>query len=184
MKQKCKYFFKREDGNILVLFASVLTILIFFIGLSLDVGMLFLRRNSMQSLCQMVREDRFTYQDSIRYASNPGLESYQIISDTMAANAFDGTVKVYFYEEPPAANYRYYRIRTELSDEYSFTFARLFGLDTMTLTVFLDGGETYGEGLSDVVWYPPLSAASYNGSYTSQPGGGYIYDGADLPSSW
>lgn len=184
MKHKIRRFCRQESGNIIILFAGMLVVLIFFIGLSLDIGMIYLQRNSMQNLCQLIREDRFTYQDTIRYADNPGLASYQIIYDTMADNNFNGTVKVYFYEETPQSNYRYYRIRTELSKEYSYTFARIFGLTTTTIKVSLDGGEAYGESLNDVVWHSPLAAANYNGSYTSQPGGGYVYNSHDIPAGW
>ncbi|WHH57947.1 Tad domain-containing protein [Petroclostridium sp. X23] len=184
MRHKILRFFKQENGNIIILFAGTLVVLIFFIGLSLDIGMICLHRNSMQSLCQLIREDRFTYQDTIRYAENPGLTSYQIIYDTMTDNNFNGTVKVYFYEETPESNYRYYRIRTELSKEYAYTFARIFGLTTTTVTVSLDGGETYGESLKDMIWYSPIAVSSYNGSYTSQFGGGYVYDNHDIPADW
>ncbi len=184
MKRKISYFFKKENGDMIILFAGILVVLIFFIGLSLDVGMIVLHRNSMQNLCQLVREDRFTYQDTIRYADNPGLTSYQIIYDTMMDNDFDGTVKVYFNEEIPKYNYRHYRIRTELSKEYDYTFARIFGLTTTTITVSLDGGEIYGESLNDVVWYSSIPVSEYNGSYSSLPNGQYEYLKHDIPADW
>lgn len=184
MNHKIRRFCRQERGNITILFAGMLVVLIFFIGLSLDIGIICLQRNSMQNLCQLIREDRFINQDTIRYADNPGLASYQIIYDTMADNHFNGTVKVYFKEEPPQSNDRDYRIRTELSEEYSFTFARIFGLTTTTVTVSLDGRETYGDKGTDMVWYPPLSVSNYNGSYISQSGGGYVYDSHDIPAGW
>ncbi|WP_134220042.1 Tad domain-containing protein [Pelotomaculum sp. FP] len=184
MKHKTLCFFKKESGDTIVLFAGMFVVLIFFIGLSLDIGMIYLQRNSMQNLCQLIRENRFTYQDTIRFADNPGEASYNIIDDAMRDNGFDGTVKVYFKEEQPVSNYRDYRIRTQLSEEYSFTFARIFGLTTTTITVFLDGRETYGEGGDDVVWHPPIQVTEYNGSYTSKSGGGYVYNNHDFPTNW
>ncbi len=184
MKHNILHFFKQERGNMIILFAGTLVVLIFFIGLSLDIGMICLQRNSMQNLCQIVREDRFTYQDTIRYAENPGEASYQIIYDTLKGNGFDGTVKVYFYEKEPESNNRSYRIRTELSEEYAYTFGRIFGKTTDTITVSLDGGETYGEGGLDVVWHSPKDVSTYNGSYTSQSDGGYAYDSGDIPADW
>ena len=184
MKYKILHFYEQERGNIIVLFALTLVVLIFFIGLSIDISMICLQRNTMQDLCQIIREDRFTYQDTIRYADNPGLTSYQIIYDSLEDNNFNGTVKVYFCEDEPASNYRSYHIRTELSEEYSYSFARIFGFTSRTVTVSLDGGETYGESGNDVVWHSPIAVADYNGSYTSKPSGGYIYDSHDIPPGW
>jgi hypothetical protein len=176
--------FSRENGNILLLFAGTLTVLIFFVGISMDLGLIYLKRNALMNLCQLVKEDRFTFQDSIRYSDNPGLDSYMMIEEATRRNDFDGTIKVYFKEDIPESNYRYYQIRTQLSEEYSYTFLRLFGATTTTITVYFDGGETYGEGLSDVIWHPDSSVSSYNGSYTSRPGGGFDYDSSDIPADW
>ena len=184
LKRKIKEKGNAEKGNVILLFAVTLLILIFFTGISLDLGMIYMKRNELIDLCQIVREDRFTYQDTIRYADNPGLTSYQIISDTMLDNNFSGTVKVYFQEQQPESNYRYYRTQTQLCTDYTYTFLRLFGLTTTTITAAINGGETYGEGLNDVVWYPQLAVDDYNGSYTSTSGGGYIYDAADKPADW
>lgn len=184
MKQKIQRFFRGECGNIMVLFAGALVVIIGFVGLSIDVGMLILQRNSLQNMTQVIRGNRFTYQDTIRYAPNPGKASFDMIESTLEANDFDGTVKVYFYEKPPKSNYRCYYIRTELSEDFSYYFARIFGLDTTTITVSLDGGEAIGEGADDVIWYPEMSATEYNGSYTSKPGGGYIHNPSDIPPDW
>lgn len=184
MKLKILGFFKQENGNIIILFAGTLIVLIFFLGLSLDIGMICLQRNSMQNLCQLLREDRFTCQDTIRFAENPGLASYELVYNTMNDNNFDGTVKVYFYEKTPQNNYREYLVRTELSQEYSFAFARVLGFTTTTITVSLDGGESYGEGGADVVWRPIYSVSDYNGSYTSQPDGVPCYNSSEIPPEW
>jgi hypothetical protein len=179
MKQKIRRLFKEERGNIMVLFAGSLIVIIAFIGLSLDVGLLSLERNSLQNLSQVIREDRFTNQDKIRYADNPGLASYNIISETLAENGFDGTVTVYFYEKEPKASHREYYIRTVLSEEFSWNFARVVGMTTTPISVTLDGYETCGENGLDVVWFPKNPPSSYNGSYSS---GGFV--AGDIPPEW
>lgn len=175
---------KAERGNIMVLFALTLIVIIGFIGLSVDVGMLSLKRNSLENMLQVVRNDRFTYQDLIRYSDHPGEEVYHVIHDTLVSNGFDGTVKVYFYEQTPVSNQRYYQIRTVLSDDFTYYFARVFGMTTTTVSVSLDGGEAVGDGSSDVVWYPEELPSIYNGSYTSQPGGGFVHVSSDIPPEW
>ncbi len=183
-KRKISTFFQNSEGNMLILFACFFVVLTFFLGLSLDIGMIYMKRGEMQNLCQIIREDRFTYQDSVRYADNPGQACYELVCGTASQNGFAGEVKVYFQEEPPAYNYRHYRVRTELIDWYSFTFGRLLGIDETELHVTLDSGESYGEGSTDVIWYPPASASSYNGSYTSRDDGSFVYDSADFPADW
>ena len=174
----------REDGNILLLFAGALTVIIFFVGISMDFGLICIKRSALMNLCQLAKEERFAFQDTIRYSENPGLDSYQMVEDVMRNNNFKGTVKVYFYERMPESSYRYYRIRTQLSEEYSYTFLRIFGISTTTITAYYDGGETYGEGISDVVWHPSSPVFLYNGSYTSREGGGYDYNNSDIPGDW
>lgn len=176
--------FSREGGNILLLFAGFLILITFMVGIALDLGMIYMRRNDLIDLCQLARDRRFTYQDSIRYSDNPGAETYEIVSAAIRENGFSGTVKVYFFEDPPASNYRYYRVRTELSEEYEYTFLKLFGLDTVTISTFLDGGETYGEGINDMIWHPAMPCSEYNGSYTGTAGGPYHYDASDRPCDW
>lgn len=183
MMQKIQSLVKKERGNIMVLFAGSLIIMIAFIGLSLDIGMLSLQRNSLQNLSQVIREDRFTYQDQIRYADDPAKKSYEIIYNTLEKNGFDGTLKIYFYEFEQFSNHREYRIRTVLTQEYSWSFARVLGMSTTTISSTLDGREIYGEGGVDMVWHSEISPLTYNGSYTSLPGGGYVHNSSDIPAN-
>jgi hypothetical protein len=178
MKHTIRRLLKEERGNIMVLFAGSLIVIIAFIGLSLDIGLLSLERNSLQNLSMVIREDRFTNQDKIRYAKNPGQVSYEIICETLEKNGFDGTVKVYFYEEPPKSNNRVYHIRTVLSKEFSWNFARVVGMTTTPISVSQDGYESYGDKGLDVVWYPE-NTSSYNGSYSNG-----VFVAGDIPPEW
>jgi len=185
MKKAAKQFLKDEDGNILLIFAGSMVLIAFFIGICLDVSMIYMKRNSMQNILQIIREERFTYQDTIRYADNPALTTYHIAYNAAGENEFGGTVKVYFCEEDPEPNYRSYQVRILLTDECPFYFGRIFGLNTMPLRVTLDGGESYGEGSADVIWHSPLPVSSYNGAYTGSIGDGHVvYDSTDLPLDW
>lgn len=184
MKKDMKQLLMKEDGNILLIFAGSMVVIAFFIGICLDISMIYMERNSMQNLLQIIREERFTHQETIRYSENPALATYEIAHDTAAENGFGGTLKVYFYEEEPSYNYRRYQVRIMLIKESPLYFGRIFGLNTMLLKTSLDGGESYGEGFADVIWHSPRPVSSYNGAYTGIMGGGYVYDGADLPSDW
>lgn len=184
MKKKLKQFLIKEDGNILLIFAGSMVVITFFIGICLDISIVYMERNSMQNLLQIIREERFTHQESIRYSDNPALTTYEIAHETAVKNGFTGTLKVYFYEEEPSYNYRSYQVRIMLMKESPLYFGKLFQLNTIQLKASLDGGESYGEGFADVIWHSPRPVSSYNGAYTGSIGGGYVYDGSDLPSDW
>ena len=179
-----------EDGNILILFAGFLVLIIFMIGLMLDLGMIYMRRNDLMDLCQVAREERLSRQDSIRYAENPGELTYDIVSNSVRKNGFKGTVKVYFYEKEPEWNDRSYKVRVVLSEEYHYTFLRILpNVTSSTITVYLDGIEEYGDkrdDLDDMIWHPTGGPNGYNGSYTGtdpeQPSQ-YEYKKGDLPDS-
>lgn len=184
MRKKILHCTVRENGNVTILFAGLLVVLIFFIGLSYDIGQMCKAKSDMQNICHLIREVRFTYQDKIRYADNPGNESFITVKQTADANGFTGTVKVYFKEYTPSDHQRNYMVRTELSEDYYFVFAKILGLTSLKITETLDGGESFGDGTDDIIWYP--KDMNYNGSYTSISGGGstpgFLPD--DLPAGW
>lgn len=170
--EKIKGFLKDEKGNVLIIFAGSIILMAFFIGLIIDVSMIYMDNNSMQNLLQIIREERFTHQDTIRYAEDPALETYKLVHDSARKNGFNGKIKMYFKEEERDrdTSFRSYRVRIVLEDESDFYFGRLFGLDTISLSAKLDGGESYGDGSTDVIWYPPGDVSDYNGSYFGDRG--------------
>ncbi len=183
---KIRSFCKREDGQVLVLFALLFLVLCFFVGLGIDLSLLYKQRSAMQTALQTVRDNRFTYQDSVRYAENPAAELYKIASNTLADNGCDDQtgLKVYFKEETPQQHYRYFTVRTEITQEYRWVFLNLFGPDTSMVTVYLDGGESYGDGVIENVWHPNHSPSAYNGCYEGVVGESYTAHTSDLPEDW
>lgn len=177
---------KEEDGNIIVLFAGGLLLLCFFVGIAFDLGLYYTKKNDLENLCRLLREDRFTHQDSIRYADNPGAENYRIASKTLQDNGFTGNLSVFFKEEPfPAyANARQYKIRIELSENFGFHFLKIFGLSDVKIMAHIDGKENYGEGGSDVIWHPSGTADTYSGVYSGSAGSGYSFSQGTFPSGW
>jgi hypothetical protein len=181
-----KTVIKEERANVTMLFAIWFIIISFFVGLAVDFGMYYMKKNDLENLCRVLREDRFTYQDSIRYAANPGAELYGIVSETMRKNGFDGKVELVFKEEAfsPSANSRKYKMRIILSQDFNFYFLRLFSLNSAKVASFVDGNESYGDGGTDVIWHPSVSPSSYNGTYTGSAGAGYTFQAGVYPSGW
>ncbi|HZK57088.1 MAG TPA: hypothetical protein VFD17_02160 [Clostridia bacterium] len=184
-----KRFLKDEEGNVLIIFAGSMILIAFFLGILIDVSMIYMDNNAMQNLLQIIREERFTHQDTIRYSNNPAVETYMIARESAMENGFDGEIKVYFKEEVPETDrsFRSYKVKILLRKESPFYFGRIFGLDTIALGAGLDGGESYGDGSLDVIWYPPMNASGYNGSYLGNMAeAGYIYNNLDdtPPGGW
>ena len=175
-----------EEGNGTLLFAFSLVILLFFLGIGMDLGLYYAKQTDLENLCQLMRENRFTYQDSMRYADNPGQTAYDLAAGTMQKNSFAGTVTVYFQEDlqPAEANARHYRIRTELSEDFSFYFLRIFGAHPVLVQAYVDDIENYGEGGNDVIWHPAVTPDSYSGSYTGAAGGACSFVRGDFPPDW
>ena len=63
-----------ESGNILVMFACSLIVLVFFIGLTIDVSMVLWQKGQLVNDAQLIKNNRFVYQESVRYADKPGEE--------------------------------------------------------------------------------------------------------------
>lgn len=177
---------KKEKGNITILFAICLVVLIFFAGIAIDFGLYYMERNDLENLCRLLREDRFTYHDSIRYAQNPGRESYNIVENTMSSNNFSGDIKVYFKEEPyPAlSNSRSYKMRIQLEDKFEFIFLKLFGLGEVGVSAHVDGEENYGDGGNDVIWHPNTNVSTYNGLYSGKVGSFHNFTPGVFPNGW
>lgn len=175
---------KREDGNVVVLFAFLFILFVFCMALVVDIGIIYMQRNEMQDMCRMIREDRFAYENSIKYADNPAEEYFNHVSESVKNNNFQGVFTLYYKEEIPKSNERSYKIRVQLKKEYNFTLGKLLGLDSKDIIVFIDGEETFGEKKLDMIWHPKKNVTTYNGSYTSNDDKKFIYVNDDYPDDW
>ena len=75
---------RREKGNVAFIFAGILIILIFFVGLATDISMVLWHHNRLENTCQLVRDNRYTYQDTVRYSDNPAASFAQYAATTLA----------------------------------------------------------------------------------------------------
>lgn len=176
---------KDEKGNITIAFAAMLVVLLFFAGICVDLGMVYLRRAELYNLSKIIREERITFQDAIRYSDNPGAKTYEVVENALIKNNYNGNLKVYFQEYVQQENLRQYRTKVVLSKEVPYNFLRIFGHSSVTLNVSIDGSDTMGETsvANVVVWHPSADKSSYSGSY-ERTGSAIDFDDSDLPDSW
>lgn len=200
-REKIRQLKERESGDILVLFAFSLVILLFFVALAIDIGMVNTKKAHMMDLVQQMRQARLDAKDYIMNADDPAMLIYNLSNQCAIENGFTGSVKVYYQEvtEPvsPTSEWvesRTYKVRVELQQEIQYIFAgALFpGLDNKQITVYLDGGEQKTaqaeSGVGELpVWYPYSSGGPRIGSYcrTDTTGiGNPQFLSGDLPAGW
>ncbi len=187
MRHFLKKIFNKEDGNIIIIFAFSIVVLTGFIGLAVDLGMIYMKRNELENLCQMVKADKLDNADMIRYADNPGATSYNVLSENLSRNNFNGTLTLYFQEYESADNSRKIRTKAVLETRQDCYFLRLFGIRDVGLHADTSGEEVYGdsrnEGISRI-WRPAANATTYNGSYKGSAPGSYTFVPGDKPSKW
>lgn len=182
-----------ESGNILVMFACSLIVLIFFIGLAVDVSMVLWQKGQLVNDAQLIKNNRFVYQESVRYADKPGEEFEKRALQTLKLNNYEGSGKIYFHEYSRKEEERKIKVRVELNKNANTYFFRVFGVKTIPISTSVDFEDTYGEYEKDPsgepnknkVWHPKDLASEYNGTYafasaSATPG----RTSSDLPSGF
>lgn len=162
-----------ESGNILVMFACSLIVLVFFIGLTIDVSMVLWQKGQLVNDAQLIKNNRFVYQESVRYADKPGEEFEKRALQTLKLNNYEGSGKIYFNEYSRKEEERKVKVRVELNKDANTYFFQVFGVKTIPISTSIDFEDTYGEYDKDPsgdssknrVWHPDDPAASYNGTY-------------------
>lgn len=182
-----------ESGNILVMFACSLIVLIFFIGLAVDVSMVLWQKGQLVNDAQLIKNNRFVYQESVRYADKPGEEFEKRALQTLKLNNYEGSGKIYFHEYSRKEEERKIKVRVELNKNANTYFFQVFGVKTIPISTSIDFEDTYGEYEKDPsgepnknkVWHPKDLASEYNGTYafasaSATPG----RTSSDLPSGF
>ena len=163
-----------ESGNILVMFACSLIVLIFFIGLTVDVSMILWQKGQLVNDAQLIKNNRFVYQDSVRYADNPGEEFEKRALKTLQLNGYEGDGKIYFYEYSQKKEERKVKVRVELNKKANTYFFQVFGVKHIPISTSIDFEDTYGDyrkkssdPVKEVnrVWHPQKPVSEYNGTY-------------------
>ena len=162
-----------ESGNILVMFACSLIVLVFFIGLTIDVSMVLWQSGQLVNDAQLIKNNRFVYQESVRYADKPGEEFEKRALQTLKLNNYEGSGKIYFNEYSRKEEERKVKVRVELNKDANTYFFQVFGVKTIPISTSIDFEDTYGEYEKDPsgkpnenkVWHPKDLASEYNGTY-------------------
>lgn len=150
-----KKILKNEKGDIIVLSAFLFVILIGFLALIIDVGMMFAYRGKMYEIANVMRDTRFTKNitigDVTMSSTNPGEYFAGMLSSYARKNGFKGEIKIIYKEKMPKQNKREYKITIILKDKYRPKFLSLFGYKEMEVGIKLDGS---GHSERSNIYYP------------------------------
>ena len=185
-RNKGNAFFWEERGDILLLAAVFMTVLIFFAGIAVDFSVIYMEKSALDDYCQIARECRFTHDNRVIYAEDPGLELSRIVERALRENGFPetGSAVLLFSEEPPTECRRSYTAKLMLSEECPTCFLRLFRLDRVRISSEIEFSDEFGlaggeEADADLgeemtgylrVWHPVLVEGGYQGKYELFPG--------------
>lgn len=199
IKKMIRTYRQQEKGDVIVIFALSLVMLLAFVSLAIDIGMISMKQAAMMDLCQQMRKARLDAKDYIMNADDPARMIYEISNQCAIDNGFRGELKVYYKEDTdpvaPTSNWvdrRRYKVRVELKQEYQFAFAAAIfaGPDSQKITVYLDGGEQKTSSFEAVgmgtvmVWRP---GSVMKGSYRRTDLEGLTAphpESGDYPAGW
>ena len=156
-----------ENGSVSVITALTMVVMIFFVGLAIDLSMVLLDKSELDGLCQVVCEDRYVHDDLVRFADDPAQATVSYVSTALASNGFSGDLEVSFDESYRAKDRRVIDVDVTIKRESPLYFLKIFGMSSFTISSTVSYEDVYGEGGDDVVWAPSASASTYNGTYRS-----------------
>lgn len=157
--------FRRERGSISVFTALTMIIMIFFVGLALDLSMVLLDKAKLDNLCQVVCEDRYVHDDLVRFSDNPAVVTVDYVSAALQTNGFTGQLEVAFDESTRDKSRRVIDVDVSIMKSSPLYFMKIFGFSDVKVSSTVSYEDVYGEGGDDVVWAPAVSASTYNGTY-------------------
>lgn len=156
-----------ESGSVSVIVALTMVVMIFFVGLAIDLSMVLLDKSELDGLCQVVCEDRYVHDDLVRFADDPAQATVGYVSAALVSNGFSGDLEVSFDESYRAKDRRVIDVAVTIKRESPLYFLKIFGMSSFTISSTVSYEDVYGEGGDDVVWAPNASASTYNGTYRS-----------------
>lgn len=160
---------KEENGDVMIITAAVLTVLIFFAGIATDLVLIYMEHSRLENYCQLARESRFSHEELLMYSEEPAGEIRDIVWDCLRENGFKGDAQLIFYEDAPLPDMRHYSVKLTLKKECPWHFLVMFHKDSVQVesSVFFDDciGERYS---GNRVWHPEGKDASYRREFTGR----------------
>lgn len=145
---------KNERGNITILFAFILILLMVFLGLSIDVALAFNKRDKLIEVGNLIRDARFDLSEELWHAYYPESVLREIARDIAVKNNLSpNQVDVKWKETTYNTSQRVAQIDIIMTDVYKCTILKLFGVNELPIKVVIPGSQ---DKKANVVWRPGM----------------------------
>lgn len=149
-----KKFKKNEKGNITILFALTIMLLMVLLGLSIDVALAFNKRDKLIEVGNLIRDARFDLSEELWHAYYPESVLREIARDIAVKNNLSpNQVDVKWKETTYSTSQRVAQIDIIMTDVYECTILKLFGVNELPIKVIIPGSQ-YKK--ANKVWRPGM----------------------------
>lgn len=146
---------QKETGNVIVLFAITLVIVIILIGFAIDFGLLYCKRSYLNEVGQVAREVRFGELPYITNSKDPNAASREVMERCIIENGIPvDQFRTEFRDTYITNNERRFTIDIYLWDTYEYKFLKLFGIKQQQINVHVVGGGCVSSAHPAGVWHP------------------------------
>ncbi|HEY4544503.1 MAG TPA: Tad domain-containing protein [Tissierellaceae bacterium] len=146
-------YYKDEQGDILILFAVALIMIILFIGLATDVILAYNKRDKIQEIGNIMVEARMDMGEEVWNSYNPEATLRDITNDIAIKNGIrTDQVEVYWEEDYLGPNRRQAIVTIDITDVYECAVLGMLGLREIPIHVRIRGIQHKGSGSG--IWNP------------------------------
>lgn len=149
-------FRNNENGDILLLFAGTLILVIVFLGLSTDVILAFNKRDKLIEIGKLISEARIDLGDEFWHSEDPQSTLKEIAWEIAKRNGLEkNQVDVKWIVKQEASNFRVIEINIVLNDVYKCSTLKMIGINELPITVKTKGAQDkYTGGVP--IWRPGI----------------------------
>lgn len=147
-------FKNNENGDILILFAGTLILVIVFLGLSTDVILAFNKRNKLVEIGKLIGEARVDLGEELWSSENPESTLNEIAWEIGKRNGLKrNQVSAKWTVIQETNSYRVVNTSIELTDVYKCSTLKMIGINELPIKVNMSGGQDKNTGAIPI-WFP------------------------------
>lgn len=145
---------RNENGDIIILFAFTIIILIGFLGLSTDVVLAFNKKSKLVEIGQLMKDARFDLGEELWQADYPEDKLREISLEISRRNGLsDDQVEIEWVPVKRNESIRQAKVKITLTDNYECTSLKILGINDLPIKVVTEGSQVkYGFNL----WSPGM----------------------------
>lgn len=133
---------RNENGDIIILFAGVIILLVVFLGLSTDVVLAFNKKSKLTEVGNLMKDARFDLGEELWQADYPEDKLREISLEISRRNGLrDDQVEVEWMPVRNDESIRQAQVKITLTDNYECTSLKIFGVNNLPIRVVIEGSQ-------------------------------------------